>query len=241
MNKYFAYIGLSFVPLFSLVSILSAQSYLDRNHIVEPQIDKLIKARYGNEYICNGFSMMDSLVLYSTKEKNYRHQDPYGTLRGCIFYSACRYQEECDADTFITGVVMGNQIIWDNLPGMKANPGGHLNYSQDINNDGKVELIFCEPSRESMHIGKGPWLFYLYVLSWDGKEVKFINSFDNEGNSMLLSDDGCELIKSNRKYIFNIQSSLPDNYFIPDMYKTKTYPIVTYTWKGSTIGLWSKK
>jgi hypothetical protein len=222
-------------------SVLYSQKYLDPKGIVESQIEGLIHSQYGAEYICNGYSIIDSLIHYSTIEKNYRREDPYNTLKGCIFFSTCKYNEESDPDTFITGVLKNGQILWDNAPGIKANPGGHLLYSKDINNDGKVDLIFSEPDRESLKIGKGPSLDRLYVLSWDGTKARFISSLDKDGNSVMFGDGGCELIKKKGRKIQEIKAILPNVFLIPNEYRTKTFPVITYKWNGSKYGFWSEK
>lgn len=218
------------------ISILNSQRYLDHKGIIEAHIESLIHARYGTEYICNGYSILDSLIHYSKIEKNYRIQDPYNTLKGCVYFSACKYSEESDPDTFITGVAKKGHIIWDNAPGIKSNPGGHLLYSKDINNDGEVDLIFSEPDREILKIGRGPLLYYLYVLSWDGANARFINSFDEYGKSVMLGNGGCELLKKKGSNIKEIITTLPNVYLIPDEYKTETYPAVIYQWNGCQYG-----
>ncbi len=135
-------------------------------------------------------------------------------------------------------MIKEGKIIWDNAPGTPANLGGDLLYAQDINNGGKVDLIFAEPDMKILRMGKPPFLFYLYILSWDGKEGKFINAFRRDGKSVLLSDGGCALVAGNQKGIQDITANVPDVYTVPKSYKTKTYPSVTYKWNGSEYGFW---
>jgi hypothetical protein len=219
---------------------LQGQQYFDRNGKIESQIETLIQARFGKNYICNGFSIFDSLICYSTNEKNYRRQDPYGTLKGCILFSAAIDLGEADVDTFITGMIRDGQIVWNNYPGSKADLHGETLYSKDINNDGEVDIIISEVDDNTLKVN-GPLSYFLYVLSWDGKRGKFINAFGDNGKSSLLSDGGCDLIESKTKGVMNIIAHLPsidDEDILPKKYITKTFPSITYTWNGSLYGFW---
>ncbi len=218
--------------------IPEAQEYLDPKGIVRTQIMSLVQTRYGKDFRYVGYTIFDSLIYYSKIEKNYMNQDPYGTLRGCVLFSTFKGHRESGPDTFIVGMIKDGKIIWDNSPGSSANLGGRLLYAQDINSSGKVDLIFAEPDIKILRMGKGPLLYYLYVLSWDGKGGKFINAFRRDGKSVMLSDGGCALVPGKQKAVQAITANLPDVYMVPKSYKTKAYPAITYKWNGSEYGLW---
>jgi hypothetical protein len=222
------------------VSSVFGQSYLDRKGIVRDQIMTLVKARFGPEFIYVGYSILDSLIAYSTKEHNYRRQDPYSTLKGCILFSTYKDCPECEPDTFVVGMIRNGRIIWDNFPGSRADLGGHLIYAQDLNNDGEVDLLIREVDRELLRMGRGPDLYYLYVLSWNGSRGRFINSFLDNGKSALVGWL-FEPVHRNASDILAIEAALPDLEMQWEEYKTSTFPHLRYTWNGKDYGLWINK
>lgn len=215
-----------------------SQNYLDPKGIVQSEIKRLVKQRFGRDFEYVGYSMLDSLIHYSTIEKNFRRQDPFNTLKGCVLFCAYKGKRELEKDTFIIGMVKDGKIIWDNAPGTRAYLGGDLLYAQDINNDGEVDLIFREVDYWLLKIGRAPSLYYLDVLSWDGARGKFINAFDRSGKSVLWSNGGCELVTQKGSKIRDIRTSLSNVPDVPAKYTTNAFPAITYTWNGKLYGLW---
>lgn len=238
MKTIYEWLCLVLLLCFLCPSILIGQGYLDRKGIVRSEIMSLIQARYGKDFQYVGYSMLDSLIRYSWTEKDYRTQDPFNTLKGCVLFSMYTGHRS-EPDSFIVGMVKDGRIIWDNAPGTRADLGGHLLYAQDINDDGQVDLIVHEVDLWTLKIGKAPSLYFLYVLSWDGIAGRFINAFSDNGKSALLSDGGCELLADRKgSKVFEIETRLPSVYSVPENFKTSVYPLIRYTWNGKLYGLW---
>jgi len=109
------------------ISISSAQHWADPQGTIHNQLISLIQARYGSDYQYVGYSVLDTLILYSNRD-NENIQDPYGTLKGCVLFSTYKDNGESEPNTFIAGMVNNGQIIWDNAPGTSADLGGQLLY-----------------------------------------------------------------------------------------------------------------
>jgi hypothetical protein len=229
---------LLFLVIILNVSSSFAQSWADPNGIIRDQLLNLINSRYGLTFQYIQFTVFDTLIDYSNRNDE-NIQDPYGTLRGCILFSTYADAGENEPSTFITGIVRNNQIIWDNAPGASANLGGQLLYAKDINNDGEVDLLFSETDRELMHSGGSSSLCYLYILSWNGINGRFINAFNDSGKSAIVGDGGFELFYSDGDNNQEIKAMLPDINMDWGAYNTSKYPYVTYGWNGAQYGLWS--
>ena len=215
--------------------MLVSQSRYDTQGLVRRQLLNLISAKFGPELNQVGFSIMDTLIDHSLVE-NDRIRDPYHTLRGCVLFSAYKDDGKNEPNNFIVGMARGGKIIWDNAPGSSANLGGDLEYAQDINNDGEVDLLVTEYDREQS-LQSGPRLAYLYILSWDGTRGRFINAFEDEGGSALIGS-GFGLGGKDWRGAKQIVTSLPNLDIEWADYRTKTFPQVTYAWNGKLYGLW---
>lgn len=221
-------------------SSLYAQARYDPQGTVKSQLMNLVHERYGSGYNSIGFLVLDSLIFYSSTDKQ-DIQDPYKTLQGCILFSTSVNNGESEPDTFISGMVKNGQIIWDNAP------GGHMLltedplYAQDINKGGEVDLLLAQSERNSDAMERPPFLYYYYILSWNGTRGKFINGFDSLGLSVLLGSDYCQLLVVNGDGIKEITTALPDIDMDWGAYKTRTFPNITYSWNGTQYGLWTKR
>jgi len=222
-------------------STLSAQRWADPNDVLNGQVLSLVRARLDTTLQYVECTVLDTLLTHSKAEHHTKIQDPYNTLRGCVLFSAYKAHEDSELDNFIVGIVKNGKIIWDNAPGTPARLGwGDLLYAQDINIDGEVDLIYCDPDLWLMHQsvdGKAPILYYIYILSWNGFRGRFISATDSNGVSELISDGGCELIPTTTNGIKKIVTNLPDLDFDWGEYKTTTFPGITYTWDGHRYGL----
>jgi hypothetical protein len=213
-----------------VISVSFSQEIFDKQLTIYNQVKQLIDARYGQELNFE-YTMFDSQIYYSKDEKI---QDLYGTLSGCVLFSAYRYSTDAMPDTFIVGMVKGGQIIWDNFPGSEkclAGYGvyGELLYSQDLNNDGEIDLLFLQHLRTSPGDGV-PFATYINILSWDGTKGKFISG-------EMAGSAECELIDTDGDGIKEIRTEISDMQ-IPGDFKTSTHPYVTYGWNGTQYGLW---
>lgn len=239
MKNHFGKILISILLILFNSYVLNCQARYDHTGKVHSLLMQLIHERYGPEFTNVGFSILDSLISHSLRE-NERIRDPYKTLKGCILFSTYKDFGDSIPTTFITGMIKGGRIIWDNTPGASADLSRDLLYARDINNDGKVDLLVRENDWE-LSLMRGPFLYYLYILTWDGKKGTFINEFRVDGKSSLAGDGGYELIDKNKKGIYKIRTTLPDIGEDWQEYKTKTFPHITYSWNGKQYGFWPKK
>ncbi len=231
MNTQITYLLKMILLTLLVISISFSQEIFDKQLTIYNQVKQLIDARYG-QGLDFEYTMVDAQIYYSRDEKI---QDLYGTLSGCVLFSAYRYSSDAMPDTFIVGMVKGGQIIWDNFPGSEkclAGYGvyGELLYSQDLNNDGEIDLLFLRHHRTSPGDGI-PFATYINILSWDGTKGKFISG-------EMAGSAECELIDTDGDGIMEIRTKISDMQ-IPDDFKTSTYPYITYGWNGAQYGLWS--
>jgi len=251
MNYAIAKIGCLLTLLGLYASVLNGQQRYDHGGKVNAYLMNLIHEKFGSDYCYVGFSILDSLISHSLRE-NDRIRDPYKTLRGCILFSTYKDNGKDEPNSFIAGMVKNGQIIWDNAPGTKADLGGELLYAQDINKDGAVDLLVLEVDREFL-LMRGPEMYYLNILSWDGKHGGFLNAFLRKkkaaakgkgffelrvGKSAIIGGGLFDLADDHKDSIKAITAILPDIDMQWDNYRTKTFPHVTYTWNGKQYGLW---
>jgi hypothetical protein len=208
------------------------QKTFDRQRVIYNQIAPLIQAEYGQNYRFN-YTMLDTAVYHSNDENI---QDPYGTLKGCILFSAYIYQPDSVPNKFIVGMIRVGQIIWDNFPGSEINLSydshyGTLLFSQDINNDGEVDLVFADAQWNSLGDREAA-IVYIEILSWNGSRGRFISGdMIGSGRVDLLDVDGSG-IKCIRVQLLTWEETSWDEF------KTSTFPYVTYGWNGTQYGLW---
>ncbi len=208
------------------------QESLDRQGVVYNQIAPLIQGKYGQSYHFN-YTMLDTAIYHSDDDNI---QDPYGTLKGCILFSAYIYQPDSVPNNFIVGMIRNEQIIWDNFPGSEINLSfdsfyGTLLFSQDINNDGEVDLVFADCKRAEISDAEGDTVD-IRILSWNGTRGRFINGYViGSGDVDLLDVDGSGIKCLRVKLFTQDETSSPE-------FKTSTFPYVTYGWNGTQYGLW---
>jgi len=237
MNNITVKLGTSFLLFLLWASFSFAQDRYDPRGVVRGQLMNLISVRFGPEFKSVGFSIFDSLIFHSQNESKHI-QDPYKTLKGCVLFSTYKDNGDGLPDNFIAGMVKNGQIVWDNAPGTSADLGGRLLSAQDINNDKEVDLLISESDREFALTRRGPFLYYLYILSWDGIRGRFINAFDSSGTSVMVGDGDFVLVNKDGDNIKEIHATLPDIDMDWGDHKTTAFPHITYTWNGSKYGLW---
>jgi hypothetical protein len=220
------------------ICILASLSYsyagADAQSDLENQISSLIQAKYGDGY-------RSTITNFNRKVAQCHDltiQDPFGTLKDCVLFSA--YKNIPDSyeypDTFIVGMVKNNQIIWDNFPGDDKNLAdgfktGNLLFSQDLNNDGEVDLVFAEYLRLSL---SDPQISesFIHILSWNGSQGRFISGdMIGSGGDELFDSDSDGILELREKLLTDDELNSPE-------FKTSTFPFVTYGWNGEKYGLW---
>jgi len=207
--------------------------YQDPQRIIGRQLEPLIKARYGQEYEV-GHNVFDYLIANSRNDKI---TDPYGTLRGCVLFSAFKLDE---SDSMIIGMYRNGSIVWDNFPGSKAHGTNNVLYSSDVNDDGEVDILIPEFDRFLM-TREGSGISYLWIISWNGSRGKFINDIHNiTGKSTVVTvDDVFDLFDTDGDGVMEIRGLISDVWqkYFPNLNST-TLPNITYGWNGSLYGFW---
>lgn len=218
---------------------IPAERKYDPDKLILRSLETVVHKKYGEDYRVS-FHIMDSLCAHSTTTWA---TDPYGTLKGRVLFSAWRpLQEEKERDSIITGMFKDGLIIWDDYPGSKAGFGGGLLLTQDINNDGEVDILRADPDLE-LTSRQGSGISYLWILSWNGTRGKIINDIDRKtGRSMIISiEEIFDLISNNRNGVLDIKGEIPEiwqEYF--PKHRPKTLPSILYTWNGTKYGYWPK-
>ncbi|MGA3286545.1 MAG: hypothetical protein ABSD46_03870 [Bacteroidota bacterium] len=214
-----------------LGQIISERKY-DPNKVVRHALENAVQVKYGNNYKIY-YHIMDSLIVNSPPNEI---SDPYGTLAGCVLFSAWhRWQSK---DSVVTGIYKNGQIIWDDYPGTKAGFGSELLIAKDINNDGEVDVLEAEYD-QTLTYREGPGVSYLWILSWNGTRGKMINDIDpTTKQSMLVSTGGWyDYVDINRNSILVIRGEI-DSVWQGDFpnLNPATLPNITYSWDGSKYG-----
>jgi len=235
--------------------ICTAQNvdYFDPTGAVRSQLENAVATRFGSVFVWQ-FAIMDSLLAHGTDIRHWPREavtDPFGSLRGCIFFSARKSLDESgvETDSCITGVYKNGQIIWDNYPGSKDCIGWSILTAKDMNQDGQVDIL-TPSSSEDFSRTNGDNITFLSVLTWDGIRGRFINDVNTNPEdaggaaylrSKLISEDGTfETLDADGDGIFEIRGQVGEDW-LEDFpaYRTTTSPYVTYGWNGSKYGLWA--
>ena len=233
------------IILFTIIIIILAYAVVlgqpsyeekyDPNEVVQHALENAVQAKYGNYYEVSGH-IMDSLISNSPPNEI---SDPYGTLAGCVLFSAWHSWQ--NKDSVVTGIYRNGQIIWDNYPGTRAVFGDELLLSKDINNDGEVDILGVELDFDLM-TREGSGISYLWILSWNGARGKIINDINvTTKQSMLVSTDGWyDLVDINRNGILVIRGEIDSIWqrYFPYL-NPATLPSITYSWDGSKYGFFS--
>jgi hypothetical protein len=212
----------------------------DPTGTILPMLQKQVRVQYGNQFNVY-FAVFDSMIG-NTPVTNVQGAitDPYGTLRGTIFFWAIPPDRDPEnIDSVVIGVSKNGNIIWITPPIFKGGVG-QIFASLDLNNDGEVDLVtFWSPS-------------YMYdystnimILSWNGTSARLISDFDLEARESKLytTSSILKLIKNKNKKIYDIKAYWSDqndmkDYFPSDQIPTR--PWVTYKWDGTKYILASK-
>ncbi|MGA7720490.1 MAG: hypothetical protein WCA84_04860, partial [Ignavibacteriaceae bacterium] len=208
-------------------------------------IESEMSAKYGKKFDLNTFFIMDSLVNKIPEPWSMEKiQDPYGTLAGIDIFScedAKIGQDDSSKfipDSSIIGIYKNGNIIWDSGPIIYGYIESYLSFCQDINADGIVDVGLLAQYYDFYTNNDHKTVDYLWILSWDGNNGKFINDYDvTTGKSKLIpkifdlfdwNGDGIDEIVSS----WDPDDAMPEN--IPP-----NYPYVTYGWNGNKYGLWN--
>lgn len=128
-------------------------------------IDQQLDTHFGVDYEISDFVFVDSLENYTDYSRTVI-DDEYGTLNSCIVFTA-KTNNAIRNVKGVLGVYRANQIIWYSdyiIPDDEIYGGGFIDAIEDINNDGKVEIMSIWNSEG----GASYRTITLFVHSWDG-------------------------------------------------------------------------
>ncbi len=160
MKKIFLIISLLIIQ----TNLLAQKSYVSASDMAE--IDQQLDSHFGVDYEIGDAIFVDSLENHYDLNRS-GIDDEYGTLDNCIVFTASQYEGYRSINRTI-GVYRANQVIWysENIVDEDILGGGFIDMIEDINNDGKVEILTIWESEggANYHTKK------LYVHSWDGTQ-----------------------------------------------------------------------
>jgi hypothetical protein len=222
------------VLLFNINTVCALAQYNshDPSGQIGALLDPLVKSRLGEEYSTK-YQVIDSLIGNFGDDLKEEVLDPYGTLRGCILFSAEKQQEGTQIrDSSYFGVMKNGTIAWMSPPVFKGYWAA-LFGTRDINNDGKVEILI------TWFDDIDPMVQYMWIVSWDGTSGAIINGTNQEQNSVIISaTDMYQLVDADNDGIDEIRG-----YWIIDKNDKEswrfpedsivTLPYVTFRWDGS--------
>ncbi len=188
-------------------NLFAQKSYVTTSDSIS--INQQLNSHYGVDYEIDDEIFVDSL------ENNYDENrsgidDEYGTLKDCIVFTAEKSGAYKNVDG-IVGVYKNNQIIWYSgfvTPEDEIYGGGFIDKIEDINNDGKLELMTIWESEG----GASYHTKTLYVHSWDGSIGRL--AVDTTGGLPIVGDENksFEYIDINGDGAWEIISLGYDNY-----------------------------
>jgi len=153
------------ISILILQTNLSAQkSYVSVNDLAV--IKQQLNVHFGVDYEIDDAIFVDSLENHYDRNRHGIY-DEYGTLDNCIVFTASEYERYKSINRVI-GVYRTNQIIWysENIADEYILGAGFIDMIEDINNDGKVEIMTIWETE-----GGAAYRYRtLYVHSWDGTQ-----------------------------------------------------------------------
>ena len=186
-----------------------------QQHDESEVITQLVTDRLGRSIDLTDIVGIDS----ATNKVNYYYplpEDPYNTLAGCSLFGGVRTGDD---EVGFVGVFKNGRILWMSDTLLHAAVISFWT-SIDINNDGKVELLF----EENGSSGRSQ----LWVFSWDGASGMLISALDEVGNSVIQgSPKAFELVDEEGDGIWEITDGNVDD------------GSATWSWNGLLYGDWS--
>ncbi len=202
---------------------LLSQTYMDE---IADAIELKVHSLYNGQFTVNIVVVMDSSLNKAAFPNAGPKEDPYGTLKGCVLFTAQPIERYYSSRAFV-GIFKNNQILWhsDTVISIENSYQHDIVATTDLNNDGKVDIITSWLYGMTMNLER------LWIFSWDGQNGTVINDYDSENLSVIKSYEGLFLLVDiNADGIFEIQG-VEDPYSEPEK-------IVTYAWNGSVYTNW---
>ena len=173
------------------------------NAAASSAIDQQLDSHFGVDYEIADYIFVDSLEEHYDIDRELI-DDEYGTLDNCIVFTAEKTQTYKNVKG-IVGVYKNGQIIWYSdyiIPDNEIYGNGFIYSIEDINNDGKVEIM-----TEWEGTGGASYnTIRLFVHEWDGNqgvlvgeancyETQLFKYIDIQGDGIFGSTARAELEK----------------------------------------------
>ena len=225
-----------FLLTMNIVPVIAQYNSHDPSRSIDAILEPMIKSRFGDTYSCK-YQVIDSLIGGFGDRSNEEVIDPYGTLKGCILFSAEKQQDGIQiVDSSYFGIMKNGSIVWVSSPVIKGR-WAFLFGTRDINNDGKVEIL------TTWDDDIDPMVEYMWIISWDGTTGSIINTTNQEGNSVIISSSEMyQLFNANNDSNYEIRG-----YWVTDENNKESWkfpedsivtrPYVTYRWNGSVYDI----
>jgi len=150
-------------------------------------IEPIVQNQYGSDYQV-GVEVIDSILGKNNSENGEEITDPFGTLQGCILFSAVRYNTDQDSGFF--GVFKNGQILWTSDHIIKG--VWNKTYSiSDINSDGDVDIL------TTWFTNGDPRVLLMWIFSWDGTNGRIINDLDINSLQTTIRGTSFEIFETN--------------------------------------------
>jgi len=212
---------------FILFLVIGISSYAQNNReLILETIDGKLKAKYGNEVNALNFVNIDDAAI---KSLNYpipdKVVDYHNVLSGMFAFTAFK-NDSTGPTKGLFGLFKDGNIIWDSDTTINCIDVDalYLNSTFDINNDGKIEIIY-QTEEWGIQVGTNR----LYIYSWDGNSGQLISKLDSIGISEIASLTNIgnfDFVDVNGDGIYEITGL----WYLSDEDKDET--IVTYYWNG---------
>jgi len=216
-----------------------ARSQYGRPYLaVEREIEAFLLQKYSRKYIASVDPFDTLLVVVRNAIKDEEFLDPYGTLRGKMFFTAWEASEDGKSipegkDVF--GFSSNGTVLWDSGP-LCTSGGTSVIGSSDVNNDGEVDVLVAARDADQDR----DYLSYLWIFSWNGTRARILNDVNLQTHQsvLLAGDEWYELFDWEGDGIMEIWAFWDkENALFPDTLMS-TRPYVTYSYNGSLYGLW---
>lgn len=173
--------------IFLIISVLIIQTNLfaQKRYVSASDsiaIDQQLDSHFSVDYKIDDAIFVDSLENHYDRNRS-GIDDEYGKLNNCIIFTAAINGAIKNVKGII-GVYKANQIIWYSdfiIPDDEIYGGGFIDKIEDINNDGKVEIMTVWES-----IGGASYhTKTLFVHSWDGDQGSLAVDISGGGSTII--------------------------------------------------------
>ncbi len=182
MRKLIYLIAITIIVLINK-NLLAQEHFVSFNDSLA--IDQQLDAHFGIDYEIDDYIFVDSLennLDYNRKVID----DEYGSLNNCVVFTA-EIAGAIRNSKGIVGVYRSGQIIWYSdyiIPDDDIYGGGFISAIEDINNDGKVEIMTQWEAVGGANYSN----LVLFVHTWDGNQGSLSIDISNGGSPIEYPD-----------------------------------------------------